>query len=345
MASPVNSGGADTPVPPGQGFQARSKRRRRESSAPFRNISKVLPSEPARVVAIDKPAGMTSHDVVARVRRILGGAKVGHAGTLDPDATGVLVLCIGKATKISSFLMAGQKEYRGIGRLGIRTDTQDASGAVLAERPVTASPEELRAATGRFVGRIEQVPPMYSAVKVEGQKLYRLARRGVEVERAARPVFIETFEIGEVRLPDFEFHLKCSKGTYVRTVLHDLGESLGCGGHLVRLARSRQGTFSLEDSIAWKDLEDAGAADAIRNRWVEPEVALAFLRGVSLPDGARAPRVGEVIPGESTEPAGSLVRFSHADGTRGVAKIDDDGFRVLHRFSAPASFGRGKRAS
>jgi tRNA pseudouridine55 synthase len=304
-----------------------------------------LPSEPARVVAVDKPAGMTSHDVVARVRHLLGGAKVGHAGTLDPDATGVLVLCIGKATKISSFLMAGQKEYRGIGRLGVRTDTQDASGAVLEERPVTASPDDVRLASERFVGRIEQIPPMYSAVKVEGQKLYRLARKGVEVERAPRPVFVESFEIGSVDLPDFEFHLKCSKGTYVRTVLHDLGEALGCGGHLVRLTRSRQGTFTLDEALPWAAVEGPDAADAIRDRWVEPESALAFLGRVTLPAGSRTPRVGEVVPGDFAEPPGTLLRFSHVDGAHGVVKVDEDGLRVLHRFGAPASFGRGKRVS
>jgi len=288
---------------------------------------------------------MTSHDVVARVRRILGGMKVGHAGTLDPDATGVLVLCIGKATKISSFLMAGQKEYRGVGRLGVSTDTQDASGAVVRTRAVEATADELRAAAARFLGKIEQVPPMYSAVKVEGQKLYRLARRGIEVERAARTVFVDTFSVGDVALPDFEFHLKCSKGTYVRTVLHDLGESLGCGGHLVRLTRSRQGVFSLDEALAWAAIEDAGAVDAIRESWVAPERALEFLDDADWPEAVRVPRVGELLSRPHGAEAGTLVRFAHADGTCGVAQAEEGGYRILHRFAATSGFGRSRRIS
>jgi tRNA pseudouridine55 synthase len=167
----------------------------------------------------------------------------------------------------------------------------------------------------------------------------------VEVERAPRPVFVESFEIGSVDLPDFEFHLKCSKGTYVRTVLHDLGEALGCGGHLVRLTRSRQGTFTLDEALPWAAVEGPDAADAIRDRWVEPESALAFLGRVTLPAGSRTPRVGEVVPGDFAEPPGTLLRFSHVDGAHGVVKVDEDGLRVLHRFGAPASFGRGKRVS
>ncbi|MGH2570502.1 MAG: tRNA pseudouridine(55) synthase TruB, partial [bacterium] len=190
---------------------------------------------------MDKPRGRTSHDVVARVRRVLPGARVGHAGTLDPAATGVLVICVGGATKISAFLMEGEKEYVGTATLGVTTDTQDADGRVVRERPVAADDAAIRAAATRFVGEIEQVPPMYSAVKVGGEKLYRLARQGLEIERAARRVRVHAFEIVGVALPHVDFVLRCSKGTYVRTILHDLGEALGCGAHLARLVRERQG--------------------------------------------------------------------------------------------------------
>ena len=177
---------------------------------------------------------------------------MGHAGTLDPAATGVLVLCVGKATKISAFLMEGEKEYVGTGRLGVTTDTQDGEGQVVQERPVDTDADAVRQAAARFVGEIEQVPPMYSAVKVGGQKLYRLARQGQEVERKPRPVTVHALEIGRVELPEFDFILRCSKGTYVRTIVHDLGEALGCGGHLAGLVRERQGSFGRERAVTWE---------------------------------------------------------------------------------------------
>ncbi len=289
---------------------------------------------------------MTSHDVVARVRRVLGGAKVGHAGTLDPDATGVLVLCVGKATKLSAFLMEGRKVYAGVGRLGIATDTQDATGRTLSERPVTCTEAELRAAAMRFVGRIEQVPPMFSAVKVEGKKLYQLARRGVEVERAARPVTVHDFDITRVDLPDFEFSLSCSKGTYVRTVVHDLGEVLGCGAHLLRLAREAQGAFPRSRAVPFDVLDTADAAATLRAALLAPADAFADLPAVELDRAEPVPRAGAVLAGPAagrTEPG--LVRLISGGRLAALARSTPEGLRVLHVVAGGATYGRPGRTA
>lgn len=289
---------------------------------------------------MEKPAGLTSHDIVARVRRVLPDTKVGHAGTLDPDATGVLVICVGKATKISSFLMEGEKEYEGVGRLGITTDTQDASGETLAERPVDVDQARLEAAVAGFRGAIEQVPPMYSAVKIDGQKLYRLARKGVEVERPARAAHIYEFEILGTSFPEFTFRVKCSKGTYVRTLVHDLGEALGCGGHLASLVRTQQAGFRREHAIPLDRLQAEGGAELVRAAKQSPEQALEFLPEKEVPAGAEPIRNGGAIPCGDVTP-GLLYRFSVAGGaTGGVARAAEEGGRVLHVFPA-----RGARNS
>jgi tRNA pseudouridine55 synthase len=296
---------------------------------------------------VDKPAGMTSHDVVARVRAILGGRKVGHAGTLDPSATGVLVLCVGKATKISAFLMEGVKEYRGKGKLGVTTDTQDAEGAVVRERAVDVSPADLAEAARKFTGELAQVPPMYSALKVSGQKLYRLARKGVEVERAARPVFIHSLAIGAFEPPVFDFVLRCSKGTYVRTLVHDLGEELGCGAHLAALERTAQGGFDLAQSVPWEVCLGPGAEEAILRAAVPPEEALRFLPLCEAPQQAGAARVGAVVPmTDGSRGVTGLVRIAGAEGrVLGVGKLGEEGLRILHRFPAAGRYGRGLKTA
>lgn len=295
---------------------------------------------------MDKPRGLTSHDVVARVRRVLNGAKVGHAGTLDPDATGVLVVCVGKATKISSFLMEGAKEYRGTGRLGIATDTQDATGTVLEERAVTVTEDELRAACAEFLGELEQLPPMYSAVKVDGQRLYRLARKGVEVERASRRVTVHELRVVDVALPDFRFFLRCSKGTYVRTIVHDVGSRLGCGAHLAELVRCRQGIFDLEQALDFEKLQGADGPEAVRSAAVTPHEALAFLPAWELPPSAADRRAGEVVPGSPGRPAGEVVRLLDGRGAvQGVGRVEERGVRVLHLLPPATRFGRGRRGA
>jgi tRNA pseudouridine55 synthase len=205
---------------------------------------------PDGVVVVDKPPGMTSHDVVDRVRRIFGTKKVGHAGTLDPDATGVLVLGVGQGTRLLSFAQEGPKRYLTTASFGTTTSTQDASGEVLETRPVALDMGQVESAAAKFVGDIEQIPPMVSAVKVGGERLYRKARRGEEVERPARPVTIHSLQVTGFRAdpPEADLDISCSPGTYIRTLVHDLGEALGCGAHLKTLRRVSSSGFEESDA-------------------------------------------------------------------------------------------------
>ena len=182
------------------------------------------------VINIYKEAGFTSHDVVAKLRGILHQKKIGHTGTLDPDAEGVLPVCLGKATRLCDMLTDHEKEYEAVLRLGVSTDTQDSSGTILCEKPVAVSEEEVRACIVSFLGEQMQIPPMYSALKVNGKKLYELARAGIEVERKARPVTFYEIEVLAMELPLVRIRVRCSRGTYIRTLCHDIGEKLGCGG-------------------------------------------------------------------------------------------------------------------
>lgn len=209
---------------------------------------------------IYKEKGFTSHDVVAIVRRTLHMKKVGHTGTLDPDAEGVLPICVGRATKLSDIIMDGRKSYRATLRLGITTTTEDASGEVLETRPVMSDEEGIRQAVLSFIGRQEQTPPMYSAVKVNGKKLYELAREGKEIERKARTIEIYDIQIRRFLPPDsVEFDVDCSKGTYIRTLCADIGKALGCGGHMSALLRTAAGAFTIENAIRLSQLEEWAA--------------------------------------------------------------------------------------
>ena len=202
------------------------------------------------ILIIDKPQDWTSHDVVAKCRRVLHERRVGHAGTLDPMATGVLPVFVGRATRAVEFAAGSDKEYLAGLRLGVRTDTQDTTGTVLEERPVTADRAALEAVLEGFRGEILQVPTMYSALKVKGQKLYELARKGLEVERAPRPVTIHALEVVEqVSEREFRLRVACSKGTYVRTLCHDIGAKLGCGGAMYALRRVRACGFGEADAM------------------------------------------------------------------------------------------------
>lgn len=207
------------------------------------------------VINVYKEAGFTSHDVVAKLRGIVKQKKIGHTGTLDPDAEGVLPVCLGNATKLCGLLTEKEKTYRAVLLLGQTTDTQDTSGRVLAEAPVTATGEQVREAIISFLGDYDQVPPMYSALKVNGKKLYELAREGKEVERQARRVRILDMEIHEIRLPEVTFTVTCSSGTYIRTLCQDIGEKLGCGGCMKSLLRTKVDRFELVDSHKLSELE------------------------------------------------------------------------------------------
>ena len=216
---------------------------------------------PDGIIIIDKPAGWTSMDVCAKLRGILREKRVGHAGTLDPMATGVLPVFAGRATKAVQFAENGQKEYRAVLKLGMVTDTQDTTGTVLETRPVTVGADEVRAALPRFTGALSQLPPMYSALKVNGQKLYDLARQGKTVERRPRTITIYELELLEQSAPD-EFFLRvvCSKGTYIRTLCHDLGQALGCGGCMAALRRTMAAGFCIEEAVTLGEAQERGTA-------------------------------------------------------------------------------------
>ncbi len=211
---------------------------------------------------IYKEKGFTSHDVVAIVRRTVHMKKVGHTGTLDPDAEGVLPICVGKATKLSDVIMDGKKSYRAMLCLGITTTTEDASGEVLEKKAVLFDEERIRAVIASFIGKQEQVPPMYSAVKVNGKKLYELARAGKEIARKARRIEIYDIRIRRLLPPNrVEMDIDCSKGTYIRTLCADIGKALGCGGHMEALLRTATGGFSLENAIKPDELKALAEQD------------------------------------------------------------------------------------
>ncbi len=210
------------------------------------------------ILNVDKPSGMTSHDVIQALRRVVGQRKIGHAGTLDPMATGVLLVCLGDATRVSEYLMAGRKRYRATVVLGASTDTYDAEGQVVDLGGKTDwSQAEIEAALAPFVGRIDQVPPLYSALKRDGQPLHRLARQGKTVELEPRSVEIDEISILDWSPPALVLEVTCSPGTYIRSLAHDLGQALGCGGYLGSLVRLSSGRFRLEEAVSLERLEEA----------------------------------------------------------------------------------------
>lgn len=207
------------------------------------------------IINVYKEAGYTSHDVVAKLRGICKQKKIGHTGTLDPDAVGVLPVCLGSGTKVCDLLTDRKKEYIARFRLGCVTDTQDISGNILEENPVTVSAGEVQKAIASFEGESMQIPPMYSALKINGKKLYELARQGKEVERPARPINIYRLEILEEEHPEYTIRVVCSKGTYIRTLCHDIGQKLGCGAVMVSLKRTGVGEFDIKDAYKLSELQ------------------------------------------------------------------------------------------
>ena len=210
------------------------------------------------ILNVDKPPGMTSHDVVDEIRRLVGQRKVGHAGTLDPMATGILLVCLGKATRVAEYLMQGRKRYRATIVLGATTDTYDAEGQFTSSGGKTEFAQaEVESALARFAGSIEQVPPMYSAIKQKGQPLYKLARQGKTVERSPRPVEIYSIDLLDWTPPTLSIEVTCSPGTYIRSLAHDLGQDLGSGAYLASLVRLASGRFTLQDATSLERLAEA----------------------------------------------------------------------------------------
>lgn len=298
------------------------------------------------LINIYKEPGFTSNDVVAKLRGILHQKKIGHTGTLDPDAVGVLVVCLGTGTKLVEMLTDHDKEYIAVCRLGVTTDTQDMSGQVLEEAEVNVTRQQLHDAVRAFVGDYEQIPPMYSAIKVGGKKLYELAREGKEVERKAREVNIGAITIlDDSRLESdhlFTMEVKCSKGTYIRTLCHDIGLSLGCGAAMQHLTRTRVGAFSLDTAITLGQVEEMRDNGTLAEYIKSPEYIFRDLDSIHVKDSARkilengnSFRLDNVLSEDpegvnDTEYAGDM--FKEGDMVRVYS--EDDTFFGIYKYSA-----------
>ena len=274
---------------------------------------------PEGLVLVDKPKGITSHDAVDAVRRALGTRKVGHAGTLDPMATGLLVMGVGRATRFLRFLADLDKEYEGIARLGVETDTLDAEGEVVRTAEVDVDEAAVREVMAALTGEIEQRPPAYSAVKVGGERLYRAARRGEEVEAPLRRVHVVSFDLVRFEAPDVDFRVVCSSGTYVRSLAADLGARLGCGAHLTHLVRTRIGPYRRAEAAAPDDVSEP----------LPIERAVAHLPRVDLDEEeARAARHGRPLgpsghdgPHAVFDPDGRLIGVWEDEGARARPRV------------------------
>ncbi len=305
-----------------------------------------MPNTYNGLINIYKEPGFTSNDVVAKLRGILHQKKIGHTGTLDPDAVGVLVVCLGTGTKLVEMLTDHDKEYIAVCRLGVTTDTQDMSGQVLEEQPVNVTRAELHEAVQAFVGDYEQIPPMYSAIKQNGKKLYELAREGIEVERKPRKV-----NIGAITILDdshlesdhfFTMEVKCSKGTYIRTLCHDIGLRLGCGAAMQHLTRTRVGAFSLESAITLSQVEELRDNGSLLEHIKSPEYIFRDLDSLHVKYSARkilengnSFRPDNVI---SEDPEGvndtEYAREMFKDGNMFRVYSEDDTFFGIYKYSA-----------
>jgi len=274
-----------------------------------------LASNVSGVLVIDKPTGMTSHDVVQVVRNGTHIRRAGHTGTLDPRASGVLVVLVGPAVRLSEFISASEKRYQAVLRLGLTTDTYDMDGRVLTSSPVNISYEELEETLQTFIGEVDQIPPAYSAIKIDGEKAYERARRGEDVEMEPRKVRVDSIELLDWESPEAIIDIQCSSGTYVRSLIHDLGEKLGCGATLVGLRRTKNGRFSLRDAVSLRRLQEAfvngdwyrfliPAAEALGD-WYTVELTMDQVDQVR--HGHRVPAVEEV-------PAETIARAVSEEG-------------------------------
>ncbi len=274
------------------------------------------------VLNIDKPTGMTSHDVVNRIRRLAGIRRVGHAGTLDPLATGALLLCVGRATRLVEYLVGQRKVYEATVRLGQATNTYDAEGTVAAERPFAhITPEQFQQTLAQFRGPIQQRPPIYSAIKQNGQPLYKLARQGIKVTVPPRAVTIYQLELLDWALPDVRLRIVCSSGTYIRSLAHDVGQALGCGGHITALRRTAVGDFNVDTAVPLPDLttenwrEHLMAADTAVAHL--PRLDLTTTETEQLQNGQRPPRPPD-------QPPAPLTRaYNPADQFVGVVIVNE----------------------
>jgi len=285
------------------------------------------------IVLLDKPLGITSNSALQRVKRLFNASKAGHTGSLDPLATGLLPLCMGEATKISSYLLDSDKAYIGTCKLGIRTTTADAEGDIIEQKPVAEFTEQqINAVLAKFTGTIEQIPPMHSAIKQGGQPLYKLAHQGIEVERQARTIHIYELSLTRLEGDELDIAMRCSKGTYVRTLAEDIGRELGCGAHLSALRRTKVGPFSVENAVSMESIETLTEEGfAALDRLILPiEQALADWPEIKLTENsAFYLNQGQAVQ-VAQAPTSGLVRLSSNQRFIGIGEILDDG-RVAPR--------------
>ncbi|MGN1001924.1 MAG: tRNA pseudouridine(55) synthase TruB [Oscillospiraceae bacterium] len=283
------------------------------------------------ILLIDKPAGWTSHDVVAKLRSLLRERRIGHSGTLDPMATGLLVVFLGRATKAVEFAEADEKEYIAGLRLGLSTDTQDITGTVLSERPREVSERELTETLETFTGQIEQIPPMYSAIKVNGQKLCDVARRGGSVERKPRRITIFEIENRGKQEEDQILRVRCSKGTYIRTLCHDVGESLGCGGCMSSLRRTRAGAFSLEQAHTLEEVAALAAEGRAEELLLSVDSLFADCEAVTL-SAAREKKLRNGVSFPLPLADGRYRAYAESGAFLALARCSGGDFRAIKSF-------------
>ena len=295
------------------------------------------------IINVYKEKGFTSHDVVAKLRGILHIKKIGHTGTLDPDAVGVLPVCIGKGTKLCDMITDTDKTYEAVMLLGISTDTQDISGNVLSKKDVAVDEKTLIETIDSFVGEYKQIPPMYSAIKVNGRKLYQLAREGIEIERSPRDVYIHSIHINDMNLQDGEpsvtMTVSCSKGTYIRTLCHDIGEKLGCGACMKSLSRTRVGRFYIDDSYTINQIaalnlkgELSSIVTPVDSMFDYPEIRIKREYDKLLYNGNQLPlSAGKALDGNTDD----KVRIYNESGEFiGIYSMDDSGYKPVKIFFA-----------
>lgn len=291
------------------------------------------------IVILDKPTGASSNDVLQQVKRLYGAAKAGHTGSLDPLATGVLPVCLGKATNLSQYLLDSDKRYRAIAKLGVRTASGDSEGAIVQERSVAVTEQDVETVLETFRELNEQIPPMYSAIKHNGQPLYKLAREGIEVERKVRPITIYRLVMVAFRGNEIELEVDCSKGTYIRTLVEDIGEMLGCGAHVIDLRRLKAGPYSEEKSFTLKALEqirDGGGHQALDDILMMQDSAVSHMPAVALGEASSF----YLMQGQSIQvpraPTAGFVRIyrTMTDAQNiflGIGEITEDGLVAPRR--------------
>ncbi|QKT02563.1 tRNA pseudouridine(55) synthase TruB [Ectothiorhodospiraceae bacterium 2226] len=281
------------------------------------------------ILLLDKPAGLTSNAALQEVKRLFNARKAGHTGNLDPLATGLLPVCLGEATKMSAFLLDADKRYQGVCKLGERTNTGDAEGEVIERRPVPELTEaQVREVLARFTGTIEQIPPMHSAIKRQGQPLYKLAHQGIEVERDPRTVHIHVLELVRLEGDELEIDVHCSKGTYIRTLAEDIGAALGCGAHLASLRRSMVGPFDIADAVGLDELAELAeqGSAAMDARLLPLDTALADWPALQLTENtSHYLRQGQPVLIPRAPTRGWVRLFGPTQRFLGVGQILDDG--------------------